>query len=74
MGAGISFALAILMLQVGLLIALVKYRLYDAGFVISKSANVALITIAVAAVFASTADGLKQIIYNYYGNTNGEGR
>jgi len=73
MGAGISFALAVLVLQLGLLIALVKYRLYDAEFVISKSANVALITIAVAGVFAGTADGLKQIIYNYYGNTNSEG-
>jgi len=71
--AGISFALAVLCLQLGLLIALVRYRLYDAEFVISKSANVALITIAVAAVFAGTADGLKQIIYNYYGNTNSEG-
>ena len=49
---GISFALAVLVLQVGLLIALVRYRLYDAEFVISRSANVALITLAVAAVFA----------------------
>jgi len=73
MSAGISFALAVLVLQFGLLIALVKYRLYDAEFVISRSANIALITIAVAAVFAGTADGLKQIIYNYYGNTNSEG-
>jgi len=24
-------------------------------------------------VFAGTADGLKQIIYNYYGNTSSEG-
>jgi hypothetical protein len=72
-GAGISFALAVLVLQIGLLIALLRYRLYDAEFVISKSANVALITIAVAGVFAGTADGLKQIIYNYYGNTNSEG-
>jgi hypothetical protein len=71
--AGISFALAVLVLQIGLLIALLRYRLYDAEFVISKSANVALITIAVAAVFAGTADGLKQIIYNYYGNTTSEG-
>lgn len=71
--AGVSFALAVLTLQIGLLIALLRYRLYDAEFVISKSANVALITIAVAAVFAGTADGLKQIIYNYYGNTNSEG-
>jgi len=72
-GAGISFALAVLVLQVGLLIALVRYRLYDAEFVISRSANVALITLAVAAIFAGTADGLKQIIYNYYGNTSSEG-
>jgi hypothetical protein len=73
MGAGISFALAVLMLQLGLLIALVRYRLYDAEFVISKSANVALITLGVAAVFAGTADGLKQIVYNYYGHTSSEG-
>jgi hypothetical protein len=50
-----------------------RFRLYDAEFVISKSANIALITVAVAAIFAGTADGLKQIIYNYYGNTNSEG-
>jgi hypothetical protein len=73
MSAGITFALAVLVLQLGLLIALVRYRLYDAEFVISKSANVALITLGVAAVFAGTADGVKQIIYNYYGNTNSEG-
>ena len=71
--AGISFALAVLTLQIGLLIALLRFRLYDAEFVISKSANVALITVTVAAVFAGTADGLKQIIYNYYGNTSSEG-
>jgi hypothetical protein len=71
--AGISFALAVLVLQVGLLIALVRYRLYDAEFVISKSANVALITLAVAAIFAGTADGLKQIVLNYSGNADSEG-
>jgi hypothetical protein len=72
-GAGISFALAVLVLQIGLLIALLRYRLYDAEFVISRSANVALITLGVAAVFAGTADGVKQIVYNYYGNTSSEG-
>src|SRR5207253_6875500 len=60
-------------LQVGLLVALLRYRLYDAEFVISKSANIALITLGVAAVFAGTADGLKQIIVNYYGNNDSEG-
>ncbi len=73
MAAGISFALAVLVLQMGLLVALLRFRLYDAEFVISKSANVALITVGVAAVFAGTADGLKQIIYNYYGNSTSEG-
>lgn len=73
MTAGVTFALAVLVLQLGLLIALVRYRLYDAEFVISKSANAALITLGVAAVFAGTADGLKQIVYDYYGSGGGEG-
>ena len=73
MSAGIAFALAVLLLQIGLLIALLRYRLYDAEIVISRSANFALITLIIVAVFASLADGLKQIIYNYYGNTNSEG-
>jgi hypothetical protein len=71
--AGLTLALGVLVLQFGLLIALVRYRLYDAEFVISKSANFALITLVVAAIFAGVADALKQIIYNYYGNTNSEG-
>jgi hypothetical protein len=71
--AGITLALGVLVLQFGLLIALIRYRLYDAEFVISRSANYALITLVIVAVFAGVADGLKQIIYNYYGNTNSEG-
>lgn len=71
--AGLTFGLAFLCLQLGLLIALMRYRLYDAEFVISRSANVALITLGVAAVFAATADVLKQLVYNYYGNSGSEG-
>jgi len=71
--AGLALALAVLILQFGLLIALLRYRLYDAEIVISRSANIALITLAVATVFAAAADALKQVIYNYYGNTNNEG-
>jgi len=67
--AGLSFGFAFLLLQLGLLVALLRFRLYDAEAVISRSANFALITLGVAAVFAATADGLKQIILNYYGNT-----
>jgi hypothetical protein len=73
MGAGISFALAVLLLQFGLLVALLRYRLYDAEIAISRSANFALITLAVAAVFGAAADAVKQLIYNYYGNSNSEG-
>ena len=73
MCAGISFALAVLFLQLGLLVALLRYRLYDAEVVISRSANFALIALAVAAVFGAAADGLKQLVYNYYGNSNSEG-
>jgi hypothetical protein len=73
MCAGISLAIAVLLLQLGLLIALLRYRLYDAEIVISRSANFALITLAVAAIFAGAADALKQIVYNFYGNTGSEG-
>lgn len=73
MAAGITFALAVLLLQLGLLIALLRYRLYDAEIAISRSANFALITLAVAAVFGAAADAVKQLVYNYYGNTNSEG-
>lgn len=73
MAAGISFALAILMLQLGLLVALLRYRLYDAEIVIGRSVNFAVITLGVAAIFAAAGDAVKQIVYNYSGNTNNEG-
>jgi hypothetical protein len=67
--AGISLGVGVLVLQFGLLIALLRFRLYDAEIVISRSANFALITLAVATIFAAAADGLKQVILNYSGNT-----
>jgi hypothetical protein len=70
--AGVTFAIGVLILITGLLIALLRYRLYDAEVVISRSANFALITLSVAAIFAAVQDGLKQIVYNYSGNTNSE--
>ena len=73
MAAGISFALAVLFLQLGLLVALLRYRLYDAEVVIGRSVNFAVVTLGVAAIFAAAGDALKQIVYNYSGNTNNEG-
>lgn len=73
MTAGITFALAALLLQVGLLVALLRYRLYDAEVVIGRSVNFAVVTLGVAAVFAGAGDAVKQIVYNYSGNSNSEG-
>ena len=73
MASGLSFAFAMLFLQVGLLIALLRYRLYDAEIVIGRSVNFAVITLGVAAIFAAAADAVKQFIYNYSGNTNSQG-
>jgi hypothetical protein len=71
--AGVTFAIGVLLLQLGLLVALLRYRLYDAEVAISRSANFALITLSVAAIFAAVQDGLKQVVYNYSGNTTSEG-
>lgn len=71
--AGVALGVAVLLLQFGLLVALLRYRLYDAEVVISRSANFALITLVVATIFAALADALKQVVYNYYGNSNSEG-
>ena len=71
--AGLSFAFAALLLQVGLLIALLRYRLYDAEIVIGRSVNFAVITLGVAAIFAAAGDALKQVVYNYSGNTSNQG-
>ena len=42
---GLSFGLAFLCLNLGLLVALMRFRLYDAEAVISRSASFALITL-----------------------------
>ena len=69
--AGFSFGLAFLLLQLGLLVALVKYRLYDAEAVISRSISIALITIILAAAFAGAMEGVKEIILRGFGKDAG---
>ena len=71
--AAISLGLAALFLQLGLLVSLLRYRLYDAEIAIGRSVNFAVVTLGVAAVFAAAGDAVKQLIYNYSGNTNNEG-
>lgn len=70
--AGLSFATGFLVLQVGLLVALLRYRLYDAEVVISRSANVALITILIGGVFAGANEAVKVFFQGLYGPEAGD--
>ncbi len=53
-------ALAVLLLQLGLLVALLRYRLYDAEVVIGRSVNFAVVTLGVAAIFAAAGDAVNR--------------
>ena len=68
---GLSFGLAFLCLNLGLLVALMRYRLYDAEAVISRSANLALITIVLGGIFAATNEAVKLFVQSFYGPTAG---
>ena len=65
--AGLTFGLAFLSLQLGLLVALMRYRLYDAESVISRSANFALITLLIGGVFAGLNEAVKVFVQGLYG-------
>ena len=67
MGAALAFATGFLVLQLGLLVALLRFRLYDAEVVISRSANVALITIVIGGIFAAANEAVKVFVQGLYG-------
>jgi len=69
---GLSFGIAFLCLQVGLLIALLRYRLYDAEAVISRSATFALVTIFIGGIFAASNEAVKVFIQGLYGPDSGQ--
>jgi hypothetical protein len=69
--AGFAFALAFLLLQAGLLVALLRYRLYDAEVAISRSASFALIALILAGIFAATMEGVKEVILRFFGQDAG---
>lgn len=68
---GLTFGLAFLCLQIGLLIALLRYRLYDAEAVISRSATFALVTVFIGGVFAASNEAVKVFIQGLYGPDSG---
>jgi hypothetical protein len=72
MVAGLSFAAGVLVLQLGLLVALLRFRLYDAETVISRSANFALITFMIGGIFAGANEAVKVFVQGLYGESAGQ--
>ena len=56
--AGLALGLSVLVLQLGLLVALIRYRLYDAEAVISRTASIAIVTLTIVAIFAGVMEGI----------------
>ena len=73
MGAGLALGLAFLSLQLGLLVALLRFRLYDAEFVISRSASFAGVTLVMGAFVAGGIQGLGDTIKSVFGDNAGAG-
>jgi hypothetical protein len=56
--AGLTFGLSMLVLQLGLLVALIRYRIYDAEAIISRTATAAILTVAIGGTFAAVMEGI----------------
>jgi hypothetical protein len=63
--------LAVLSLCGGLLIALLRYRLYDAEAAISRSAVIATLTLALLAIFTATEKAIETFGQDYFGSSLG---
>ncbi len=71
--SGFSFGLAFLSLQFGILVALLRFRLYDAEVVISRSATFALVTLTIGGVFAATSEAVKLVTMHLMGDSSSSG-
>ena len=56
--AGVSLGLGVLLLQLGLLVALLRYRLYDAEAIIGRTVSVAIVTLVISGGFAAVMEGI----------------
>ncbi|MDB5697211.1 MAG: hypothetical protein JWN69_15 [Alphaproteobacteria bacterium] len=73
MSAGLALGVAFLSIQLGLLVALLRFRLYDAEFVISRSATFAGLALVTGAAVAGVIQGLGTWIQNTFGSNAGAG-
>ncbi|MBC7986260.1 MAG: hypothetical protein H7X93_06260, partial [Sphingomonadaceae bacterium] len=64
-------ALAIMCFALGLIVSLLRYRLYDAEAAISRSAGYALLTLLIGGVFAASIEGAKRFFETSLGSDAG---
>jgi hypothetical protein len=64
--AGLSLGLGVLILQLGLLVALLRFRLYDAESIISRTASIAIVTLVLGAAFAGLMEGIITYVQDVY--------
>lgn len=63
--------LAFALIALGLLVSLLRYRLYDADAAISRSAALAVLTVGLGALFAGSSEGAKIFIESSLGRDAG---
>ncbi|NUT00731.1 MAG: hypothetical protein HOP96_07130, partial [Sphingomonas sp.] len=66
------FQVGIVLVALGFLVPLLKYRLYDAESVISRSAGYAVLTVALVAVFAGSEAVIENLGQQYLGTGIGQ--
>lgn len=64
--AGLALGLSALILQFGLLVALIRYRLYDAEAIISRTASIAIMAIGLTGIFAGVMEGIITAMQDIY--------
>jgi hypothetical protein len=68
---GIVIPFAMMLIPIGLLVSLLRYRLYDAETVVSRSAGYAVLTVLLAATFAAFAKGMEIFFESSFGREAG---
>jgi hypothetical protein len=71
LGARACYTLALSSLALGLLVSLLRYRLYDADRVISRSAGYAVLTLLLAGTFGASAKAIEWFFETSFGRDAG---
>jgi hypothetical protein len=71
LGGQACFALALCSLALGLLVSLLRYRLYDADAAISRSAGYAVLTLLLAGTFGASAKAIEWFFETSFGQDAG---